>query len=252
MKHRNIFLLCLTLFCVNSGSASKVVSANDANWNSPLTWDTGVVPENPDTIIIRHYVTFSSDLIIQAPTVVLIEADGVLCGDYLMEISCGASVVNYGNWYVNRLEMKQGGTASYNYNFFYFKNSTVLSGCGSGSSTGGFYNVPPLGHINTWAPTLCRTAETRWPKPTTGIQANGNAEDYSVSVSPNPINSGYLTVRAKGEFEMKLYDTRGSLLYEDVASNNGFIDLHGYANGFYFVTVNYRGTQVHRKILVAH
>lgn len=197
--------------------------------------------------MIRHYITFTSDLTITAPTVLIIEEGGTLCGDHLMNVSCGARVINYGHWYLNQLKMKLDGP-SYNYNEFYFKNYSSFSGCGTPGSAS-FYNVPPNGHINTWAPELCKTAGTNWPKTTTGLLSNTSLEE-TLTLSPNPLNSGFLNISAKGDFTVKLYDTRSELLYDGSATDNTFIDMHEYANGFYFVSIVYKNKQISRKILV--
>ncbi|WP_317899620.1 T9SS type A sorting domain-containing protein [Aurantibacillus circumpalustris] len=253
MKLKKILSFLIVFAITSNLFASKVISISDDDWRNALSWNNNAVPENPDTIVIRHYITFSENLTLKAPTVLIIEDGGTLCGDYLMTVLCGAKVLNHGHWYVNELKIKSSG--NFNYNYFYFKTSWVISDCETGQSSGeppSFYNSPPKGHINTWAPTLCKTAETNWLKESTGIPTNGNAQEFFVSISPNPLNSGYLNVWAKGSFELKLFDTQGALIYSEEGTDHSLVDMRDYVNGFYFVAIVYKNKMVYRKLFVEH
>jgi len=243
MKIKNAFLLALLVSFANFGFATKVISITDSDWENPASWTGNEVPLKPDTIIIRHYITLNRDLIIEAPTVLIIEKGATVCGDFLMDVKCGASIFNYGNLYLNTASIRNG----YNYNEFYAKSLITISGCGSNSD--GFYNAPPNGHIKVWPPVLCKTDGTNWTTKTTNIPVN-SAEEFYVNISPNPLNSGYLTIATKGDFELKVYDTRGALLYKGLGSEQTYVDVHEYPNGFYFVSISYKNRQVFRKILI--
>lgn len=243
---RKIIAAAFSILFANFVQASKVISADDSDWNNPSTWIGNVVPVKPDTILIRHYVTLSSNLTIEAPTVMIIEKGATVCGDYFMDVLCGAMIINYGNLYLNSAEIRNG----FNYNEFYTKESLVFSGCGS--SGGSFENLPPDGHMKVWPPVLCKTTETNWLPKTTGIAIN-NVESFFVNISPNPLNSGYLSVSTKGQFEIAIYDTKGSLYYKSIASDQTFVDVHDYSNGFYFVSLSFSDNKkLFRKVLVAH
>ena len=253
MKPKKILSLFIAVTLLSNAFATKITSVTDSDWHNSSTWSADSIPTNPDTIVIRHYVTFNKDLSLKAPTVLIIEDGGTLCGDYLMTVLCGAKVLNYGHWYLNALKIKSSGNI--NYNYFYFKSSWVISACETGLNNGvppSFDNQPPKGHINTWTPTLCKTPETNWTKGSTGIPTSGNGDEFFISISPNPLNSGYLSIRTKGDFEMKLYDTQGALLHSGAANNRALIDMSNYANGFYFVVISYKNKTIYRKVFVEH
>ena len=244
MTRKIFFSLCILFVLTHRGFATKIISTNDSDWDNGLSWSTNEIPGNPDTIIIRHYITMSRNITINAPTVLIIESTGVLCGDYLLDVSCGATVINYGYLYLNTAKIRAG----YNYNEFYAKSLVEILGCTPNAA--GFFNVTPNGHTLVWPPVLCRTNETHWTKGTTNIANNGAPDEFLLSISPNPLNSGYLTVSAKGNFDMSLYDTRGSLLFSGSGTDHSFIDMHSFSNGFYFVSIKYKEKIVIRKVLV--
>jgi hypothetical protein len=244
MKRKIVFLSFITFTALSNAFATKVVSAGDNEWDQPSSWNTNAIPNKPDTIVIRHYITFGRDLIISAPTVLIIEETGTLCGDYLLDVACGAKVLNYGHLYTNTAKIRDG----YNYNEFFSKSTVTILGCTPAAD--GFHNVPPNGHINVWPPVLCKTSGTNWPKATTNIPGNGPADELTVSISPNPLNNGSLKIAARGDFEVNLYDTRGALIYTGKASDQVIVDMRDFSNGFYFAAITYKNKQFFRKVLI--
>ncbi|PBQ31750.1 hypothetical protein CNR22_08195 [Sphingobacteriaceae bacterium] len=243
---RKIILFSLVLFLTTLAQATKVISAADSDWENPSTWLGNKVPFKPDTILIKHYVTLNTDLIIEAPTVLIIEKGATVCGNYLMDVKCGATLFNYGNLYLNTATIRNG----YNYNEFYTKNLITILGCSPAAA--GLANIAPDGHMKVWPPVLCKTDGTNWQPKATGIAAT-TSEAFFVNISPNPLNSGYLTVGTKGDFEITVYDTKGSLYYRGNAIDQTFVDVHDYANGFYFVAITFSDNKkVFRKVLIAH
>lgn len=245
MKQKFIFLLCVIFLFADRGFATKMVSVGDSDWDQIATWSNSSVPGNPDTIVIGHYVTLSRDLLIEAPTVLIIEDNGSICGDFQLEVACGAKLINRGHVYLNSAIIRNGT----NYNEFYSKNSVSLTLCNTPGNDG-FLNQAPNGQMKVWPPVLCKTSDTNWPsKGTTNIPVN-TPDEFFLSVSPNPLNSGYLSVSTRGNFEIHLYDSHGALIYQGFGKEKTSIDLHTYANGFYFITVFFKDKLVNRKILI--
>jgi len=244
MKNKIIFLLTFIFISVNQLFAIKVITTSNDDWTSHASWSTNQVPGNPDTIVIRHYITLSQNLTISAPTVLIIEEGGTLCGDYLLDVACGATIINYGHLYLNTAKIRNGT----NYNEFYSKSLITILGCTPQAD--GFYNLAPNGHTYVWPPVLCKTFETNWKgDSSTGIVQLTN--ESFISISPNPLNSGYLSINANGDFDMKLFDTQGVILYAGSGTDKAFIDVRGYSNGFYFVALTYKNKQIIKKILIA-
>lgn len=242
----NIFFLLCAVFISQRSLASKVVSTGHGDWDELAPWSSGEIPSHPDTIVISHYITLSHDLLISAPTVVIVDENGTICGDYQLDVACGAKLMNYGHVYLNTVKIRSG----WNFNEFYAKNLVEVLGCGT-SGSDGFVNVAPKGQTKVWPATLCKTTDTNWPsKETTNIPVNA-AEEFFLSISPNPLNSGYLSIATKGDFEMKLFDTKGALVYSGSGKEKAFIDLHDYTSGFYFISVIYKDKIVNRKVLIA-
>lgn len=119
-----------------------VKSITQGAWTNPQIWSNGLVPSAPDTILLKHYITFSNNLIISSPTILFIESTGTLCGNFKLEIGCGATWYNYGAVYLNGFLIR--GVA-YNYCSLKSTSSGTLVGC-PGSNNGGFMgNYPPNG-----------------------------------------------------------------------------------------------------------
>ncbi|MDF2449107.1 MAG: hypothetical protein K0R26_1611 [Bacteroidota bacterium] len=96
---RLILLLSLAFPLLSKAVTIKTISYGD--WEDNLVWSDGQVPGAVDTILIRHYITLNQNLTVTAPTVIFIEASGTICGDFLLETLCGASLINHGHLYLN-------------------------------------------------------------------------------------------------------------------------------------------------------
>ena len=204
----------------------RTIVAGD--WENSTTWNTNQVPVNPDTILILHYVSLNQNLIINAPTVLLIDAGGNICGDYLMETFCGASFLNYGHIYLNQIKTRSG----VNYNLIQCKTSIILSGCPSGS--GSFNSFPPNGNVEVWPPVFCKTPATNWEGSTTGLM---EFEITTLKIYPNPVNNSILTITASGNTFFKLTDVMGKLIRSADFTNKTSINMDDLPNGIYFLEV---------------
>ncbi len=68
-----------------------------------------------------------------------------------------------------------------------------------------------------------------------GIGANGMTQ---VSVYPNPTN-GQVTITGQGEFTYVLRSVNGAILMQNTIADSEQLDLDKFANGVYFITINW-------------
>ena len=89
-----------------------------------------------------------------------------------------------------------------------------------------------------------------------GISIDEVQENVFAQIFPNPSNN-YFSIRLTGEwrkqFEVKVYDVQGKLIFE----NQGYashinIATNSYAEGLYFVEINDGIHQMVKKITVQH
>lgn len=219
--------------------AFTVRSVADTDWENPATWSSQQVPNNPDTIFVDHYVTFNQSLTIHAPTVLVVDSGGTLCGDYLLNISCGSVLINYGHMYLNQLIVRAGS----NYNLIWCKNSFIVQGCPPSGT--GYFHVTTGGQstFSVWPPVACRSRDTNWNP--TGIN---EFEKSGLSAFPNPAQNE-LTVKSEGEVNISLTDVFGEELFSGKAFQYTTIDLSMHAPGVYFLQARQNGRTYSKKIL---
>lgn len=236
------FLVLYLLIVSASVKALTVTSIAHGDWENANTWSSHQVPGNPDTIIVRHYVTVNQNFSINAPTVLFIEASGTICGNYLMETICGAGFINYGHIYLNQIKT----TSGLNYNLIYCTTSISLTAC---SVSGYFNSMPPNGHVEVWPPVACKTPNTNWEGGTsTGIHELQNA---GIAVYPNPVNGQALTLLSPGQNTFKLTDPLGNLIDKGAFSDSTALDVFFLSAGMYFLELEVNGKRYLQKLVKA-
>lgn len=228
----------LSTLCAGAFTVRSVASTD---WENPNTWSSQQVPNNPDTIFVDHYITFNQNLSIHAPTVLVVDSGGTLCGDYQLDISCGARLFNYGRIWVNSSQMMD----AWNYFEFYAKNNMTISACSLPGYNAGYHNVLPNGHTAVWPPVLCRTAGTYWDGDPSGIS---ELEKSGIKAFPNPAED-QLTVTSESELSISLSDVYGKELLSAKAFQSATINLSLYAPGIYILQARQNGIIYSRKIL---
>jgi hypothetical protein len=236
------FLFLILLLSIKGLWATKITTEGNYDWNDPLSWPGGIVPDNPDTIVLRHYITFSHDLIIKAPTVLIINSEGTLCGDFHLDIACGAVLVNRGYMYVNRLTVRDGE----NHNRCYAKQLITVTGCPVPGFGKGFKSVPPQGEIKVWPPVVCKSEETNWPR---NITAVWSQDERQLLFYPNPVSDGGLFIQYDLPFTAVIADVLGNRLSEWRGENNLSIDTRTLSQGIYFLQISSGGRVMTRKLL---
>jgi len=237
---RRLIVIGFVLSTLYAG-AFTVRSVASTDWENPATWSSQQVPNNTDTIFVDHYITFNQNLSIHAPTVLVVDSGGTLCGDYQFDISCGAKLFNYGRIWVNSSHMMD----AWNYFEFYAKNNMTISACSLPGYNAGYHNVPPNGHTAVWPPVLCRTPGTYWDGDPAGIN---EFEKSGLKAFPNPTEDK-LTVTSEGEVLISLSDVYGKELFSEKAFRSATINLSLYAPGVYLLQARQNGRTYSKKIL---
>lgn len=228
-----------------------VKSITQGAWTNPQTWSNGLVPSAPDTILLKHYITFSNDLIISSPTILFIESTGTLCGNFKLEIGCGAKWYNYGAVYLNGFLIR--GVA-YNYCSLKSTSSGTLIGC-PGSSNGGFMgNYPPNGSMSVGFSGPC----PGWDESGTsqgGCNAVGLQEQFSepkLLIFPNPFTDKVSVEFSEArEFVYSVLTSEGTLINESrkLFLQKKEIDLSFLKPGLYFIQIKTQENTFIRKLL---
>lgn len=246
---KKCFFIFFIFFVAQAVNALTVRSASHTDWSNASTWSTGQVPSNPDSIIISHYVTITADLTINAPTVLVIENTGTLCGDHLLNISCGSEWYNYGSVFINRFVVRTGS----NYCTITTKGTNTISGCSSGS----WSVVPPKGNVNMVPWTACKSPSTNWEPSnvilggcTVGIKEYFNSN--SLSVYPNPVDDK-LTVeyKGKGSYYFMIKDVSGREVKKGSVSRlqSEELDFSDLKAGIYFIEFREGDNTLIKKII---
>lgn len=229
------------LLVLQSARALTVRTLTHGDWENPAVWSGAQVPASPDTILVRHYMVINQNLTIGAPCVLIVEQTGTICGDYLLETLCGASFVNKGHMYLNRITTRHG----INYRVIACKNNIMISGCSS--PTPGFYSVPPDGSVKVWPPVLCKTPDTNWEGGTsTGME---EWENRRFRIYPNPLGREDLFLVADTQTTYTLTDVTGCLIASGSFKDRHAVNSCNLPPGLYLLTLESGGIRQTEKIL---
>lgn len=240
MKMAFTYLACL-LILASGLKALTVRSVAHNDWSNPSTWSTGQVPASPDTIYVDHYVTLTANVTINAPTILFIDASGTVCGDYVMDVACGAKWYNYGSVYLNTLYVRDG----WNYCTLTFRNYAAVSACTLNGYGAGFSNVPPKGNMNISNFSSCRSFGTPG-ECTVGIKEYEASE--KIIVYPNPTEDKILIKQENGEmYTVSLSDAAGRIV--KAPEKNNEISLAGLDAGIYLMNLSLNGKTYRKRII---
>jgi hypothetical protein len=245
MKVATIFFLIAGNLLANTVFGSKVYTVNNGDWGNAFTWNTGQLPVNPDTILIKHYVTFSQHLIIAAPGELIVESAGPFCGDFELDVQYGARLSNYGHIYVNSAKFRDAK----NYNQISSKNSITISGCSQPGYGTGFIDYGPIGITQVWPPVLCKTTGTNWERGwSTAVRVF--FDDRLVLIAGDPFNSGTLLVSAGEPLQVQINDLSGREIWTGKNLNSYSVSLGNFTPGLYFIKITANNWQTTRMLLV--
>lgn len=239
-----MFYRCLIIISIIIGNQLKAVTITTValgNWDDTFIWSNNQVPTNPDSIIVRHYIVLNQNLTINAPTVLFVDSLGTICGEYLLETLCGASLINYGHIYLNQIKTRAG----FNYHVIECKNFIIISGCPPGGS-GYFNSVPPNGTVSVWPPVLCKTQDTNWEIGTIGI---AEFETGYLKIYPNPVNNETLNIVTGCITKLKISNLIGDVLLTKTFENYTDFRMGFLPNGIYFLELVIVNQKLVKKII---
>jgi hypothetical protein len=234
------FIIC-SIFISSALNAFTVKTIAHGDWEDPAVWSNNQVPTNPDSVLVYHYMVIHQNLNILSPTVLFIDSLGTICGDHLLETMCGASFINYGHLFLNRIKTRAGS----NYHYIACKNSLILSGC---SPASGYYNnLPPNGSTYVWPPVFCKTQDTNWEQGNQiGIM---ELENNGLKIYPNPVVNEPLHILTLSKAKMRLSDIMGKTIDQQTFENKITLHLSNLPKGIYFLEIEVEGKSLVKKII---
>jgi hypothetical protein len=208
-----IFYFCICLKIV----ALKFITVQDGYWSDSSTWQGFAIPKFSDTIIIRHYVIFTDDIVIPSIGYIQIDSSGTLCGQKCFTQKCGSLFYNYGFLHADSVLITDGS----NLGAIYALTDFGVSPCLMDRSTGPF---------EVGATLSCEL-------PLSGIKQEYPGTNFNVF--PNPFISSFKISGLNGnQHNINLYNQIGKLIYQNrYITNNQEIDVSGYSPGIYFIEI---------------
>lgn len=234
-------LIIISIIICNQLKAVTIKTIAPGNWEDAFVWSNNQVPMSPDSIIVMHYLVLNQNLTINAPTVLYVDSSGTICGEYLLETLCGASMINYGHIYLNQIKTRAG----FNYHVIECKNFINISGCPP-SGSGYFNSVPPNGTVNVWPPVLCKTQDTNWEM---GIIGIAEFETGTLKIFPNPINKETLNIYTGYPTVLKISDLLGNNLLTRSFENQTEVRMEFLPNGVYCLEMFIGNQKLIKKII---
>lgn len=220
--------------------ALTVKTLAHGNWENPACWSHAQVPANPDTIIVDHFMVLNQNLTISAPTVLLVNSTGTICGLYVFKNLCGSTFINYGGIHVNIIETISG----LNYNTVEYGTYMMVSGCGPAG--GSFSNMPPNGLVRSWITIRCTNPD--WEGGT--ATSSAEMENEELRVYPNPLSRQEdLSIITDHYTAYSLTDVSGHLLCSGSFKDRVSIKTYGLPAGIYFLKLEMNGKTHREKIL---
>lgn len=94
--YKSLFIIVSIVFTSVQFTIGQVAETEcNGEWNNPRTWKDERIPEQGDSVFIRHYVRFMDTLELNY-NFIEIDFFGELCGNQHLMITSGSKLVNYG------------------------------------------------------------------------------------------------------------------------------------------------------------
>lgn len=240
-------------------SAVACFTVKTGNWSDIAVWNTGRLPTLSDSIIIGHAVFFENDIIIEPQGSLVIENAAVLCGQYKIKISCGASFSNNGILKAKNLEMEGDGKNS---GEIFISEFLQVNSCGNifsfgAMSVGTKYqcDVAPADTFSSPAIIPLQITDTSFVTSDDSLK-----EKIKINVFPNPFTDNLeVDYFLPGETRVTLsfYDPEGKLAavfydhYREAGKHRHTLSTKplALANGIYFIRFSAGENIFYRKAL---
>jgi len=231
MLYKTIVIVAFLFCCPKGIFSNTIVSSQNGYWNDSTTWKGNIVPTDKDSIIIKHYIIFNQNLIINSGGYLFIDSIGTLCGLYNVRVLCGSYFYNYGKVQADSVFISDGG----NFGFIQFLKEYEVKPCRITTPVGA-----ALGGV---------AFSCSFPLGIKELDDNNG-----LSVYPNP-SSTFITVEFQNERMLTYHVHFYSLVSTCVLSlmtnkNKVSIDVSGFSKGVYFVEIENDGIIGRKKVIV--
>lgn len=139
-----------------------------------------------------------------------------------------------------------GGTPPYTFQWLYYGN-VVASGNSYSPSESGMYTLVVSDNNGCEG----RTSPQNYTQSSVAIE---NSIQSSFNIYPNPMTTK-LVVELEGnnneELNLKIIDSKGSVVYETIFKNETIIERGNFSNGVYSLIITGRSTQIIEKIIIS-
>jgi hypothetical protein len=96
MLRKTILVIAFVVLGWVTLKASRFTSCQNGYWNDTTTWSGGKIPNYDDSIVIKHYLIYSQNIVIPPSGFFKIDSSGTLCGLFNFKTMCGSYFYNYG------------------------------------------------------------------------------------------------------------------------------------------------------------
>ena len=218
IKHFYASIITLIILLNYSQStATTFTSIASGYWTDSHIWQNGIAPAltTSDTVIIRNFVEFDSEIHLLGPAFLFIDTNGALCGHDAVYSEQGSAITDYGIFECDVMWVTGGNILFYMPGHIIFYQYAHLS---NGASM--YSNASIV--VGPWFYCISKG---------TGV---GEIADDDISFFPNPAEN-VLHFSDEILFDnYEIYDVNGRLLQKD-SRHDSFLNISALPNGIYIV-----------------
>jgi hypothetical protein len=241
MKKYCLFLSLV--MCFNCAYSITWTTTASGYWNNGLIWKGNSSPSfhTSDTLIIKHPIVLTEDLILKSKAYLLIEGGGGICGHKNITVNSGAHILKYGILELDTLYIPGGKVNCLGpgqvtlYKYAVITNGGFLSVSGCQFSVGPWFDcvLPEYNFV------LTNISEIK-------------ALDFKIFPNPNSGNFILQLPRAEETTFIEVIDLSGRIIYRTLEPANGSeeIKINGLAKGIYICKISRNNQFDFKKILV--
>ena len=199
-----VFVLFLIFFSALNSIAQVAITNCNGDWNNEQSWKDFKIPQEGDSIFIKHYIRFTDTLELEQ-NFTYIEEIGEICGNYPLIQNEGSRIENYGR--IGALTITVYDSL---FNRGYIQSTSILIKRFFSNTDGGSTLVTD--HLNCFERPVCTPEIVRVSEDS--IKCNILADGYKWYFNDEVIES--LTTRTifpenYGEYTVRTIDEFGSL-----------------------------------------
>jgi hypothetical protein len=234
-KRVSFFIFIISIFRIFNVHGSIYNTVASGFWTNSSTWQNGVIPPytNNDTVVVKHFIQYSDDLVLNNGALLQVDSSGSICGHHNIIANTGSTIITYGNLLTDTM-FGPGGHIYFNQ-----PGSIILSAYGTFSSGAIVISNTSL-QVGPWFNCISKPAEIN------------EKEVSEISVFPVPVkNILYIAgLPAKSKvyiYDMNNYHIRSFLI--DANSDKTAVDVQGLPDGIYILSIE-ANTIFRKKVLI--